>query len=157
MKHILAWFVLICSITLFAQSPSDYRIVDGHLYNVPKSIMWKEIPPLDKWTYGAGPYDTSHVFYSAKVYSVKSDYILVEIRADSSKPIRNDEWDNRLVLIQHHPKQQTFTKGDNFPQDKFFPISNRTLTNSIGGTETVRCYDYGLLNTLENRKTLKPK
>ena len=158
MKNILGCLTLISGLNLLAQSPYDYRIIDGHLYTVPKSIMWKQIPPPDLWTHGGGPYDTTHIFYSAKVYSVAADYIIVEIKADSTAlpQLNNDEWNNRLVLIKNHPKQKTFTTGDKFPQDRFFPIANRTFTNSVGRTETVRCYDYGLLNTAANRKTLRP-
>jgi hypothetical protein len=151
MKKVLGCLTLVCGLNLFAQSPSDYRIIDGHLYNVPKSIMWTEIPPLDE--YHSGTIEQ----YSAKVYSVKSDCILVETTVSSNFNVENHEWQNRIVLIENHPKQKVFTTGDKFPRDRLFPIGNRTLTNAIGGTLTVRCYDYGLPNTEANRKMLKPK
>jgi hypothetical protein len=151
MKKLLGCLILVSGLNLFAQSPSDYRIIDGHVYNVPKSIMWTEIPPLDEWR------NPTIIQYSAKVYSVKSDCILVEVTVSSNFNVENHEWQNRIVLIKNHPQQKVFTTGDKFHRDRFVPIGNRTLTNSIGGTLTVRCYDYGLPNTEANRKTLKPQ
>lgn len=156
MKNIIGCLALICGLNLLAQSTSDYRIVDGHLYNVPKSVMWTEIPPLKQMRSSGGGI-VSITDYSAKVYSVKADCILVETEVTSNFNVEKHDWQNRIVLIKNHPKQKVFTNGDNFPRDRFFPIGNRTLTNSIGETLTVKCYDYGLLNTEANRKTLKPK
>jgi hypothetical protein len=113
--------------------------------------MWTEIPPVDEWR------SPTIVQYSAKVYNVKPDCILVEVTATSNFNLDKNEWNNRVVLIKNHPKQKVFTTGDRFPRDRFFPIANRTLTNSVGETLVVKCFDYGLLNTTENRKTLQVK
>ena len=65
-------------------------------------------------------------------------------------PAQRQKTGSRYVkLFERH-----YTSGDKFPRDRFFPIGNRTLTNSAGGTIVVKAYDYGLPNTPENRKTL---
>jgi hypothetical protein len=99
MRMLLGCLILFVGLNLNAQSPSDYRIVDGHLYNVPLSIMWTEVPPLNK---GA-------TTFSGTVHSVKSDYILVEVKVGSYWNVENHEWQNRIVLIKNHPKQKVFT------------------------------------------------
>ena len=151
MKRLTCMISLCALVGALAQVASDFRIIDGTLYNVQKS-PWIDIPPRE--TYSREFAYT--VSYSGKVASIGQSGLLVRIEVQSRFNTDKNEWNDRIVLIKHHPKQKTFTDGDNFPQDRFFPLGNQTLTNRAGErVMTVRAYDYGLPNTPENRA--KPK
>jgi hypothetical protein len=144
-------YIIACNVCFAADSVSDYRIVDGHLYNVGRSILWQDIPPKDAY----GSPGLGYVAYTGKVEQVKSNEILVNITVETGNgPAYKNSWHERLVVISNHPKASSFVTGDVFPRDRFLPIQNRTLHNSSGHTITVKAYDYGLPNTTENRKTL---
>lgn len=152
----LAAVVFLCALSSApAQVASDFRIVDGQLYNVQKSVLWTDIPPKNT----SDPnYHQAFLFYGGRVEIVGQTSLLVRINVETvAGPASGHDWDGRLVLIKNHPKQRTFTTGDKFPRDRFFPVGNHTLTNRAKDqTITVKVYDYGLPNTPENRAQLRP-
>jgi hypothetical protein len=143
-KTLMLFSACLCALCVMAQVVSDFRIFDGKLYNVQKSTLWETIPP-----------DTILRRYVAKVDNVRSNRVLVRIEYLGDNYIANDVWDGRLVMILNHPKQDTLARGDIVPKERLFPVGNRQVTNSAGVAFPVKAYDYGLLNTPENRKTLK--
>jgi hypothetical protein len=150
-KLVTAALLVLCAVCVVAQVASDFRIVNGKLYNIRKSALWINLPPEDSYgTYNA-------VWYHGWVESVGESSIIVRMEAETlNGPSYKNEWHDRSVLIKNHPQQKKFSNGDKFSRDRFFPLGNQTLTNRSGDRViTVRAYDYGLPNTPTNRAVFK--
>lgn len=148
MKNLL-YILMLCLfyVCVNAQTKDDYRVWDGHVYNVTKASMWTTIPPdiyVPSGTYIEGYSYKEIKIYTGKIVNIGTTNLLVRITVERAGSIPDDdEWYDKLILVKNHPKVGSFVDGDVFPRDRFLYLGNERMTNRLGKVFVVKSYTYG--------------
>jgi hypothetical protein len=134
---LMASLSLVCLTTLAQYALDDFRIVDGQLYNIRRSVKWETLasPDGDSWSVLVvrGIISTNLIDCDQQIYT--SD-------RDTGPFLAN----TIPILLKNYP-------GEVYVGMTISKCRAMRLKNRSG--DRVNTYDFGLLNTPENRKTLQ--